>query len=877
MNTHFLRLRFYFTIISILLTFSACKQEKDIVDRPTPTTTLNGDGLVTVQEAEGIARAFIAHNFDAVSSLRSTRDSTLKLIYTDLGDLRTLEKNKAIPTYYVFNIDTVGFVIVSASESTLPILAYSEESAFSPTDIPDAMKTHLSNMTEEVRYSFKYIKADQSIEAIRKKAIEGNLEGLRTTRSVAPLLGRIKWNQRPYYNEYCPEGTPVGCVATATAQIMKYYEYPDRGEGEHSYVSSYGVLSFNYDYPIRWDLMPARTLTAANKHVAYFNYGVAVALNMGFGPNGSGTWQWRVPNALRTYYKYPNTVENRDRSDYTYEQWKAIIRRELDAGRPVQYCGGGTGGAHSFVCDGYTASGYFHFNWGWGGMSDGYFLLHALNPGSLGTGGGAGGYNNNQSIVVGFAPPEGHNPINRDEYCESGSQYSCTTYISRVSLGGVANTTNGCTTGGYSLFDNLNIELKQGEAYALQVAPGFSNYVYPEYWRVWIDYNGDKQFDDSEIILAGQTNTRSGLERTITIPQDAQVGTTRMRVSMKWGAYPTACEVFKHGEVEDYEITITRKTSPTPQPRPTPEPAPGGYCGSQGWNSCSTYIAGVQLANINNISEGCTKGYKYFDGITIKLEPSKQYTLILTPGFRTTAHDEYWRAWIDYNDNKIFETNEVITFGKSSLRTPLSKTFIVPTHAVTAKTLRMRVSMSYDSYAEPCSVFDHGEVEDYNVIIEKPAQPSPSPNPSPRPTPNPNEYCTPSSQNSTEAYIRFVELGNIEHQSTYHNGGYSNFTAKYTSVASGGSLRYTISPNNTGTNPYFYRIWIDYNNNKTFEGNEIVLETSDAHSIYGRITLKQGLKSGLYRVRIAMSTTQYSDGCEVIDAGEYEDYSIWIR
>ena len=119
-----------------------------------------------------------------------------------------------------------------------------------------------------------------------------------------------KWNQQPYYNTYCPRGTPVGCVATATSQIMRLYKYLKRGTGSHSYSSSYGTLSFNYDYNIDWDAMPESVLRQRNDEVARFCYGVAVALDMSFSTSGSGTWQQYVPAALKKYYKPELGIRN---------------------------------------------------------------------------------------------------------------------------------------------------------------------------------------------------------------------------------------------------------------------------------------------------------------------------------------------------------------------------------------------------------------------------------------------------------------------------------------------------------------------------------------------------------------------------------------
>ena len=74
---------------------------------------------------------------------------------------------------------------------------------------------------------------------------------------------------------------------------------------------------------------------------------------------------------------------------YTYDNWIDLIYNELYQGRPVVYGGEGTDVGHEFVCDGYMYEGgdLFHINWGWGGMSDGYFVLSVLNPDEQGIGG----------------------------------------------------------------------------------------------------------------------------------------------------------------------------------------------------------------------------------------------------------------------------------------------------------------------------------------------------------------------------------------------------------------------------------------------------------------------------------------------------------
>lgn len=93
------------------------------------------------------------------------------------------------------------------------------------------------------------------------------------------------------------------------------------------------------------------------------------------------------------------------RDHYSTASWVALLKSELDAGRPMEYAGFGAGGGHAFVCDGYDVYDYFHFNWGWGGNYDGYFSIDALDPAGTGIGGGSGGFNSGHQALIGISPP----------------------------------------------------------------------------------------------------------------------------------------------------------------------------------------------------------------------------------------------------------------------------------------------------------------------------------------------------------------------------------------------------------------------------------------------------------------------------------------
>ncbi len=536
----------------------SCTKDESFDSTENPTEQTEIDGFVTADEALRIAQQFIQNgNMDEGRQLRSTKTPELQVVYTDATSTRSTSGER--PSYYVINIDTTGFVIVSASEVTYPVLGFSNDAKFTPEIIPDGMRGLLSSYASEVKAA-KAIKPDKETELMRSQALRGELDELRAYGSVNPLLGNIRWNQQPYYNQYCPTGTPVGCVATATCQIMRYWGYPSRGTGSHTSTTDGRVANFNH--ALNWNNMPRETLRTWNTDVARFCYDVAVGLNMNFSPEGSGTWQTYVPGLLVNHYYYANTARYVDRSNYSTAQWMALLRQELDAGRPIQYAGYGSGGGHSFVCDGYTDGGYFHFNWGWGGSSDGYFLLYAMNPGSLGVGGGSGGFNYGHNIVIGIQPPDDVNPDPEPdpepepEYCSSRAYYATSTYIADVRVGTMHNASNG-SNAGYVNFGNKFGNIYRGYYYELAVTPGNATYnTYTEYWNVWVDWNNNNVFESSEVVLNGYSYGATTLRKQMYIPTHIGRGSYRMRVSMKWGGYPEPCENFYYGEVEDYTLYV---------------------------------------------------------------------------------------------------------------------------------------------------------------------------------------------------------------------------------------------------------------------------------------------------------------------------------
>jgi hypothetical protein len=364
--------------------------------------------------AKTAGQNFLADRTDS-SLLKHTTD--LKLVYkptaSSVGPTAISNQNVL---FYVFNADPLGFVIVAGDDAVTPILGYSDESSFDPDHIPGNVKKWLEDYKDQIRYMIdNQFVATKEIELEWDQLVNGSsVSSPKSTVGVNPLV-QTKWNQAPYYNALCPGNSVTGCVATAMAQIMKFWNFPEMGTGFHSYNhSNYGTISANFaSTTYEWGSMPNQ-VSGSNNAVATLMFHCGVGVDMDYSPSSSGAYvisaQSPVENcaefALKTYFGYKTTLQGVQRANYSETSWVNLLKGELDAGRPILYAGFGSGGGHAFVCDGYDNNGYFHFNWGWGGTYDGYFSINALNPDGTGIGGGTGGFNSGHQAVVGIEAPD---------------------------------------------------------------------------------------------------------------------------------------------------------------------------------------------------------------------------------------------------------------------------------------------------------------------------------------------------------------------------------------------------------------------------------------------------------------------------------------
>ena len=351
----------------------------------------------------------------------------------------TLPMGEKAP-FYIINIgDQQGFVIVSGDDRTNPILGYSDEGAFDANRMPANMRYWLDCYAQQLNVLAEMddTQAARVLRAPRRDRVG-------THNSIAPLI-TTKWDQAtPYWNELpdfvtdfsvdpetgdtivATEKPYSGCVATSMSQIMYFYKQPESIDHEiPSYtftvageqMGDYATVTMEAQPPTTFDWEHMReTYTGAEPEVytsavAHLMLYVGCSVKMQYGLSSSGAYTDDIPKGFKQF-GYGSKIAFRN--DYDQESWNDLVYDELAAGRPMIYNGtAGSGGGHSFICDGFEYGDYFHINWGWGGMGNGFFQLSILNPSASGIGGSSSseGYNMKQNIIYniipGTATPEG--------------------------------------------------------------------------------------------------------------------------------------------------------------------------------------------------------------------------------------------------------------------------------------------------------------------------------------------------------------------------------------------------------------------------------------------------------------------------------------
>ena len=302
---------------------------------------------------------------------------------------------------YNFTDAEKGFVLYSGEE----IVGYSPDGVFDEATAAPAMLAMLEAM-------------------VAAPAATEDVEDAEWT-AVAPLRnesGYVMWNQDSPFNDLCPDygigsRCPTGCVATAMAQVMFYHNWPERGSGSHTYspailhgntlTADFGNTEYNWDamIPNYTQGLPGADNEESRAAVAELMLHCGIAVDMVYYTQ-SGATDYDVAPALVDYFNYDRSLAYRKREHYNTTEWLRIINNDLLAGYPVLAYGKSSSGGHAYVFDGMDSNGFIHVNWGWGGMSNGYFNTSALTPPMQGIGGADGGFNYSQRIITGIRPAD---------------------------------------------------------------------------------------------------------------------------------------------------------------------------------------------------------------------------------------------------------------------------------------------------------------------------------------------------------------------------------------------------------------------------------------------------------------------------------------
>jgi hypothetical protein len=426
------------------------------------------------------------------------------------------------------------------------------------------------------------------------------------------------------------------------------------------------------------------------------------------------------------------------------------------------------------------------------------------------------------------------------DYCEASG--GCGQYVSRVQIGDIDNT-SACDTG-YHDYRSVVTDLHIGQAYPLTITIGDGNSG--NFGALWIDWNQNLSFFDAgEQIALSPSSGPGPYTATIIPPYGAKPGLTCMRMRVYGGVnspWNWPCSDWQVGEVEDYALNIVGST----------------HCGAQG--NCSGHIARVQLGDIDNSSD-CTIGYTDYTELKTVMEFGRAYDLTVTAGGSTAG--DTCRAWIDWNQDGVFDTddpNETVTLAGSPGVGPYTATVAVPFGALPGET-RMRVRLDHTASLGPCGNADHGEVEDYTIVVPQ------------------DPHCIGYGQCGNYIYISRVQVADIDNVSDC-SLGYANYTDVTTPVLAATAHPLTVTAGNA--TPYDRcSVWVDWNHDGDFSDNGEIIPVSGTPGqgpYTATIFPTPDAVAGETRMRIRVDYAPLSatGPCDQLEWGEVEDYTLVV-
>lgn len=372
---------------------------------------------IDVATARKIAENVAASN---TGGLRSA--SKLSLIYAAApgqakNALRSSGAVEGTADYFVFNIGAnKGFVIVAGDDRAYPVLGQSDEGTFEPDNLPENLRAMLAYYQNQISWAEKNdVIPSADVQAEWGRYLAGSLR----SSGEEVLYETAHWSQGDPYNRKTPiingQHAVTGCVATAWAIAMKYNEWPVAANSE-TRVNTYWQQPVEYPQQYDWDNMlmeynRGQYTDEQADAIATLMWNIGANINMQYSVGGSGANSSLAAQKAVEVFEYSKKCRYLYKYDYRWNEWKSILRKELDEGRIVIYDGSSSRGGHAFVCDGYKEGEAFHINWGWGN-SHGYYLLTALDPDGLDD-----PYDNDINMTIGIArPEEGETGVNELKY-----------------------------------------------------------------------------------------------------------------------------------------------------------------------------------------------------------------------------------------------------------------------------------------------------------------------------------------------------------------------------------------------------------------------------------------------------------------------------
>lgn len=373
---------------------------------------------VTVEEAGQLAIRFLND--------RLRPEMMSEPVHPTITTTTQCEK-EGLVVYYIFNFNPTGYVIVSADDAVIPVLAYSLSGNYTATEAPPQFTAWMQQYTDQIAYAISNkIAATPDVKIVWNE-LRSDLGSLipppgsgiirhpsgftsGSQPEVSPLI-TSNWNQNAPYNSACPPDpagpgghTYAGCVPVCMGQLMYYYRWPETGTGTYSYSNPpYGTLTADFgSTTYKWEEM-TNTLSANSPEIAKLLFHLGISCDLQYGPDGSGMYNHKAAYSLRTFFKYSHQTQYVYR-DSTTLSWDSILVAHLNRKMPLYYAGWSVPNimGHAFVCDGYQYDSlvqkyYFHFNFGWSGSNNGYFYTDDLFV-------GGNNFNLAQEVIINAYP-----------------------------------------------------------------------------------------------------------------------------------------------------------------------------------------------------------------------------------------------------------------------------------------------------------------------------------------------------------------------------------------------------------------------------------------------------------------------------------------